>query len=78
MMSWAQIARQVFALTGHDPDRVTPVSTADYFASANGPVAPRPHNSALDLSKIEGTGFDPAPTATMLPAYVSAQPLPRK
>ena len=78
VMSWAQIARQVFALTGHDPDRVTPVSTADYFASANGPVAPRPHNSALDLSKIEGTGFDPAPTATMLPAYVSAQPLPRK
>ncbi|GAA1984830.1 bifunctional dTDP-4-dehydrorhamnose 3,5-epimerase family protein/NAD(P)-dependent oxidoreductase [Microbacterium pumilum] len=55
--SWAQIARRVFELTGSDPDRVTPVSTAEYYATASGPIAPRPHNSTLDLSKIQATGF---------------------
>jgi hypothetical protein len=34
---------------GHDPDRVTKVSTAQYFATASHPVAPRPNNSDLDL-----------------------------
>jgi dTDP-4-dehydrorhamnose 3,5-epimerase len=58
-MSWAQIAREVFALTGHDADRVTPVSTADYFAGTSGPVAPRPRSSVLDLAKIEASGFPP-------------------
>ena len=38
-------------------DRVVPVSTADYYASAEGPVAPRPVHSALDLSKLEAAGF---------------------
>ena len=58
-MSWAQVAREVFALTGADPDRVAPVTTAEYFADAPGPVAPRPRSSVLDLSKIEATGFAP-------------------
>ncbi|KAJ1680506.1 hypothetical protein LUZ63_024268 [Rhynchospora breviuscula] len=55
--SWADVARQVFAATGHDPARVSGVSTAEYFASATGPVAPRPRNSVLDIGKIEKTGF---------------------
>lgn len=38
-------------------DKVVPVSTADYYASAEGPIAPRPVHSALDLSKLEETGF---------------------
>lgn len=33
------------------------VSTADYYASAEGPIAPRPVHSALDLSKLESVGF---------------------
>lgn len=61
--SWADIARQVFALTGHDPARVTGVSTEEYFAAASAPVAPRPRNSVLDLAKIEAVGFA-APLAT--------------
>ena len=36
---------------------MTPVSTIEYYASAAGPVAPRPHFSALDLSKLEAAGF---------------------
>ncbi|WP_018188745.1 bifunctional dTDP-4-dehydrorhamnose 3,5-epimerase family protein/NAD(P)-dependent oxidoreductase [Microbacterium sp. 77mftsu3.1] len=57
--SWAEIAGEVFELTGHDRDMVTGVSTDEYFASATGPVAPRPRWSVLDLAKIEATGFAP-------------------
>lgn len=70
--SWADIARQVFTLAGHSPDRVTGVSTEQYFASASGPVAPRPFNSALDLTKIEATGFLPADANDLLAQYVRA------
>lgn len=57
--TWADIARAVYHLTGHDPARITDVSTAQYFANATSPVAPRPANSALDLAKIEATGYAP-------------------
>ncbi|WP_029146203.1 dTDP-4-dehydrorhamnose reductase [Microbacterium luticocti] len=69
--SWAQIARQVFTLTGHDPARVTGVSTEDYFAQASGPVAPRPRNSVLDLGKIAQTGFIPTDAVAGLQAYLA-------
>ena len=69
--SWADIARSVFELTGHEPGRVTGVSTADYFASATGEVAPRPHNSALDLAKIEATGFAVRDGRAALSSYLA-------
>ena len=55
--SWAQIAARVFDLANGNGERVIPVSTAEYYASAEGPVAPRPAHSALDLAKIRGVGF---------------------
>ena len=55
--SWADIARAVFEAANGNGDRVVPVSTADYYANAAGPVAPRPVHSALDLSKLEAAGF---------------------
>lgn len=70
--TWADIARQVFALAGHDPGRVTGVSSEQYFASIAGPVAPRPRNSALDLAKIQSCGYRPTDTARMLTSYVSS------
>lgn len=70
--SWADVARRTFALAGHDPDRVTGVSTVEYFADAAGPVAPRPANSALDLARIESTGFATVDADAMLKAYVEA------
>ena len=73
VMSWADIARQVFTLAGHDPDRVTGVSTDDYFASASEPIAPRPRNSLLDLTKIASTGFAPAKVDDSLATYVAAE-----
>ena len=57
-VSWARIAAEVFALTGHDAGRVCPVSTAEYVGDADD-VAPRPMRSVLDLARIRATGFTP-------------------
>lgn len=57
--SWADIAAEVYELTGHDRTAVSGVSTEQYFANATGPVAPRPRWSVLDLGKIEATGYSP-------------------
>ncbi|WP_426184737.1 sugar nucleotide-binding protein [Microbacterium sp. TWP3-1-2b2] len=56
-LSWADVAREVFRLTGNDNARVGNVTTAAYFANASTPVSPRPLNSVLDLAKITATGF---------------------
>ncbi|OAH49507.1 dTDP-4-dehydrorhamnose reductase [Microbacterium oleivorans] len=69
--SWAQIAAEVYAQTGHDGTQVTGVSTEEYFASASGPVAPRPRWSVLDLAKIEATGFAPRDWRDSLRDYLS-------
>lgn len=68
--SWADIAREVFALTGHDPDRVHPVTTAQYYAGSSHPVAPRPANSLLDLTKISATGYTPPEGDAALVEYL--------
>ncbi len=73
--SWADIARRTFALAGYDPARVSGVSTAEYFAQVTTPVAPRPMRSALDLSKIEATGFRPVDAEESLIGYVRAETL---
>ncbi|SIT88715.1 bifunctional dTDP-4-dehydrorhamnose 3,5-epimerase family protein/NAD(P)-dependent oxidoreductase [Microbacterium sp. RU33B] len=70
--TWADIARRVFELTGHDAARITGVSTDEYFGAASAPVAPRPRNSVLDLSKITATGLSVADAAASLPAILNA------
>ena len=57
VLSWCDIAREVFRLTGHDPERVGAVSTRQYFDRASGPVAPRPRNSVLDLERARAIGI---------------------
>ncbi|MGZ8801404.1 MAG: sugar nucleotide-binding protein [Mycobacterium sp.] len=69
-MSWADVARLTFRLSGHDPARVTGVSSAEYFANISGPVAPRPANSVLDLTKIQATGYRPADSGAILAQYL--------
>lgn len=73
--SWAGIARRVFALTGHDPERVRGVPTAEYYVSqgraeGDGTIAPRPRSSVLSLARIEATGFAPADQDAALEAYL--------
>ena len=70
--SWADIAREVYRLSGHDPAQVSDVTTADYFAGQAGPVAPRPLNSVLDLGRITGTGWTPRDAARSLEKYLAA------
>jgi dTDP-4-dehydrorhamnose 3,5-epimerase len=69
-VSWADVARAVFQITGHDAARITPVRTEEYYADATGPIAPRPRNSMLELAKIEATGFRPGKAAEGLRAYL--------
>ena len=69
-VSWYQIAQEVFRLTGHNPDRVSPQSSADYADSKDQKVAPRPVKSMLDLSLIESLGFRPPDWRDTLEAYL--------
>ena len=70
LASWFDIAQRVYALTGHDPDMVQSVSSAEYLDAHKG-VAVRPINSALDLSKIVAAGFHPRDQFEALAAYLA-------
>ncbi len=56
VVTWCDVARWVYEETGHDPARVSPVTTAEYTAGKEG-IAPRPANSAMDLGPLQATGF---------------------
>ena len=68
--SWADIASKVFELRNGNADAVRPVSTAEYYASASGPISPRPEHSALTLSKIEDADYAPANWEDGLSEYI--------
>ncbi len=56
-MTWAGIAREVFALCGRDRGDVTAVTTQEYAAGRA--IAPRPKWSTLSLDRLRATGFEP-------------------
>lgn len=68
VVSWAQIAKKVYELSGADPADVTPVSTETYFG--DNPRAPRPSRSALSLKKIGDAGFIPRDWKSALEDYL--------
>jgi dTDP-4-dehydrorhamnose reductase/dTDP-4-dehydrorhamnose 3,5-epimerase len=68
-MSWADIARAVFAARGRAPDSVRGVTAAEYGAGKA--LAPRPRHSTLDLTKLTATGFRPVPADRRLREYLS-------
>ncbi|WP_165044076.1 bifunctional dTDP-4-dehydrorhamnose 3,5-epimerase family protein/NAD(P)-dependent oxidoreductase [Adlercreutzia sp. ZJ138] len=68
--SWKDIAERVFDLSCGNGSAVMPVSTDEYAQGSNGPVAPRPTHSALNLSKIEAAGYNPPNWEDELAAYV--------
>lgn len=70
--SWADIARACFDAANGNGDAVVPVSTAEYYAGASGPVAPRPAHSALDLSKLEAAGFSMPDWEVELKEYLAS------
>ncbi|WP_185996577.1 sugar nucleotide-binding protein [Nocardioides campestrisoli] len=68
--SWCEIARDVFELSGRSRDDVSAVSTEEYYAGKDG-IAPRPLHSAMDLSKIRATGFEPEDATQALRSYLA-------
>lgn len=72
--SWYKIASRVFGLRNGNADAVVPVSTAEYYSGAKGPVAPRPHFSTLDLARLEAAGFTPRDWEGQLAEYVASLP----
>ena len=71
--SWADVAARVFGLRNGNADAVVPVSTAEYYAGAEGPVSPRPGRTALDLSKIRAALFEPRDWEEELERYVRCE-----
>lgn len=66
--TWAGYARRVFELTGHDPARVSTVTTQEYAAGKD--LAPRPLHSTLSLDKLAATGFISTDADDALVTYV--------
>ncbi|NCQ54244.1 dTDP-4-dehydrorhamnose reductase [Candidatus Saccharibacteria bacterium CG11_big_fil_rev_8_21_14_0_20_41_19] len=67
--SWAEIAADVYELSGHGRDEITGVSTEEYYRGKEG-IAPRPLQSTLNLDKIKSTGFQPADWQQSLAEYL--------
>jgi dTDP-4-dehydrorhamnose reductase len=53
-----ELAREVLALSGENPDRVRPITTAELVPP---PLAPRPGYSVLDNSAFVAAGYRPLP-----------------
>jgi dTDP-4-dehydrorhamnose reductase len=70
-VTWADIAARVYELTGHDGNRVSGISTSEYFAGKQ--VAVRPVHSSLQLTKLANAGFVPRDADSALVAYLQAQ-----
>ena len=69
VVSWCDVARRVFELTGRSASDVSPQSTAAFAAGRA--VAPRPRHSALALDRILATGFVPRDADEALRAYLA-------
>ncbi len=68
--SWAEIASDVFELSGHDASRVTPITTDEYKEGKH-PFAPRPRYSDMDLTKIQRAGFLSEDYEPLLKEYIN-------
>lgn len=55
-MSWADITRTIFEVSGHDDLTVTDTTTAEYYVGKDG-IAPRPLLSIMSLDRLHATGF---------------------
>jgi dTDP-4-dehydrorhamnose 3,5-epimerase len=73
IVSWADIARQVYEDAGYTQDglQVGDTTAAEYFAGKLS--SPRPVHSGLDLGKIEATGFKPTDWHEDLKAYITKE-----
>ena len=69
-ITWFELAREVAAQTGHDPDRVRPIATADLDPPR---PARRPANSVLENAVLKASGLPLLPDVReSLPAVLKA------
>lgn len=68
-VSWAEIAAEVYDLSGKSRDDITHVNTDEYYTDKQG-IAPRPLQSTLKLDKIKATGFAPRDWRDALTQYL--------
>ncbi len=71
LVSWSEVTRKIYEMAGLD-NRVTDTSTAEYFAGKEG-IAPRPLQSALNLAKIQSTGFKSRDWVDDLKEYIQKE-----
>ncbi len=67
--TWADVAEAAIEAAGLT-SRVRRVTTAQYYADKQGPVAPRPANSELDCSKAGEAGVNLRPWRAAVAEYV--------
>lgn len=70
--SWAEIAAEIYELTGHNRNDVTGVTTEEYFRGKDS-ISPRPLQSTLNLDKIKLTGFKPNDWEQSLKEYLKKE-----
>ena len=73
VMSWFDVARAVFELTGHDPERVV-ATTSEAYAAGRGAVtiAPRPRHSTFELGRLAAVGFVPRDAGDALREFLTS------
>lgn len=71
IVSWADIARQIYKDAGFNNLTVGDTTAEKYFEGKLS--SPRPVHSALDLGKLEATGFKPTDWRTDLAKYVKEE-----
>ena len=71
VVSWADIARQVYKDAGFNDLVISDTTAEKYFEGKLS--SPRPVHSALDLSKLEATGFTPTDWRTDLEEYIKKE-----
>lgn len=70
-VSWADITREIYSLAGLQ-NTVTDITTAEYYKGKEN-IAPRPLQSALNLDKIQSTGFEPTNWRDNLKSYIEKE-----
>jgi dTDP-4-dehydrorhamnose reductase len=71
IVSWADIARQIYQDAGYADLSVGDTTAAEYFAGRVS--SPRPVHSGFDLTKLEATGFKPRDWRENLKEYITKE-----
>lgn len=72
VVSWHEVAREIFRLSGRDPEDVTGVTTQEYYQGKSH-IAPRPLSSNLSLEKVQAAGYQPSDWRDALRNYMTSK-----